>query len=360
MTSNQRTLTGSDHHAGHVDHCTLVRQHSRPRTLTGAPRRAPPPVRFNALIFDEEFIVRFLGSVAHSMVLERNTKVVWTPYRDSSVLNAIYSVLPFGAPGTAEVDTGQIDKINAQSAEQEMHLYESFVLSMMQGPHRVMRFLNAHDEIRSSAVEFVQSVYREVSEINQGVADEVRRGLARLVLIKGASTLVVKTIGLRAGGLPGFLIGSGYDIALNAIDDWSKGESAVAIGVASKSVDKGWKKAVKDTAKNMANIYQGEADGPAAKAEWLQRRLSEVDAELNRKGIAERSAKYLKDARRLERAKDAAGSAQRAANALSAVKYGFFAWDVYKTANRLSQDLHDAGYESTFAGVADAFSMGGR
>lgn len=361
MSSGHRTILGSAGHPGYIDPGTMTRHRSRSRTITGAPRQAPLPTRLDALIFDGEFLIRFLGSVAHAKVLEKNTKVAWVEYRDSSVLNGIYAVMGvfgFGAPGTAQVDPGDIDKINAEKEAEEARLYEAFVDALLRGPPRVLRFLNAQDEIRARALDFVQDVYRDVDKINRGVAHEAQRGVARLSLVKCASTLAVKTIALRAGGMPAFLIGSAYDISLNIVDNWSQGESAVAVGVASKSVDKLWKKAAKDTAKNMANIYKNEASGPAAKAEWLARRLEEIDDKLNARGIAERSAKYAKDARRLDRARQAAASAQRGAAAMTAVKYGFFAWDVYKTLDRADSDLKAAGYESAWAGVSDAFSTG--
>ena len=148
------------------------------------------------------------------------------------------------------------------------------------------------------------------------------------------------------------------NIAMTAVDNWEAGGSALAVGVASKAGDKAWKKVAKDAAKDMSQIYKNEASAPSQKVEWLSKRLEEMDEALNRRGIAERSAKYLKDARRLERAQAAAASANRMGTALSAVKYGFFAWDVYKTMNRTNDDMHAAGYDSAWSGISDAFSSG--
>ena len=340
----------------------MGRQLCKPRSISGSPRAAPAPVTIKALIFDEEFVTRFISSVAHAMVLEKSTKAVWVEYRDSAVLNGIYwfmgGMLGYGAPGTVQVDAVDIDRINSQKAEKEMHLYEAFVEAMTQGPARAMRFLNLHDELRTRCLESVQEVYRDVSRINAGVANEARRGVARLELIKAASTVGVKTLGLFAGGLPAFLWGSAYDISLDVIDNLDKGESAVAVGMASKSFSKLWKKGVKDAAKNLGNIYKNEASGPAGKIEWLTKRLEAIDSELNAKGIAERSAKYAKDARRLGRVEEEALSSSRAAKAMYAVKYAFFAYDIYKAGDRLVSDLHAAGYEHWYTGVSDAFSRG--
>ena len=184
MTSCNRTMTGGSDHPGHIDHGTLARHRSKSRSITGSPRCVQPPIRLNALIFDEEFVTRFLSSVAHAIVLERNTKVTWFEYRDSKVLNGIYAamgvLLDVGSPGWAEVDSGDIDRINVQKAELEMHLYESFVNALTLGPSRVTHFLNSQDEARTRTLESVRGVYRDVNQINQGVADEARRGIARL------------------------------------------------------------------------------------------------------------------------------------------------------------------------------------
>jgi len=190
MTTSNRTLTGSSHHPGHIDSGTLGRQHSSSQTLAGAPRHKPSPTRLNALIFDEEFITRFLSSVAHAIVLQRNTKVVWVEYKDSKVLNGLYAamnvLLDVGAPGTAQVESADINRINSEKVEMEMHLYDSFVTAMTRGPARVMRYLNLQDELRTSSLESVQGVYRDVSQINQGVEDQTKRGIARLSLPSGA------------------------------------------------------------------------------------------------------------------------------------------------------------------------------
>ncbi len=312
-------------------------------------------ITVGALVFEEDQLIGFLDSVAHAKVAEKHVKMVWKDYDESTVLNIIYSIPGLGKPGMVEVDPGDIHQILAETEKESQKLQDQFCLAMTRGPARLVHWMLAQEDIRKYCAQSVQDVYREAQELNRAMQAEAQRAAARLILIKAAATITVKTAALFAGGLPAFLIGTGYDVSLDVIKNWDKAPEAVAVGVEHKVEDKVEKKIVKDAAKNMANIYKAEGDAPARKADWLRKRLAAMEEELEKEADAKRLAKYAKDSRRLARAESAASQAKWAGRALSSVKFGFFAWDMVKVANDVNEGFHDAGYDSVGSALSDAF-----
>jgi hypothetical protein len=308
-----------------IDPGTLARSRTpapRPHGEHG-PRACMPPICLDTLVFEEEEIVRFLHAVAHAKAAERHVKLNWHSYDESTVINAIYTILPFGKPGYVEVDTGDINQVLIEAATESQHLEEQFALAISRGGQRVTRFLKIQDEILQSALETVQ--------------------VARMIAIKAGATLTLKTAALLGGGLPAFLIGFGYDVSLNLIKNLDQGSDAVLIGLSSKSWDKIWKKGVKDVAKNFATTYKGEAHDAQHKVSWLAKRVAEQQQDLEHT-TADQLRKYQKDARRLARAEDALSKAKWGMRVMTGVKYGFFAWDVYNTLITARDELREAGY----------------
>lgn len=340
-----------------IDHGTTVR-HCTPKPAPVAQplvRHRCKQISVGMLVFDEDQIISFLDSVAHAKVAEKHVKMVWKDYDESTVLNIIYSIPGLGKPGTVEVDPGDINQILAETEKESKKLQDQFCLAMSRGAQRVVHWLQAQEDIRRYASQTVQDVYREAAELNQEMQAAARRAAARLILIKASATIAVKTMALFAGGLPSFLIGTGYDVSLDVIKNWDKAPEALAVGVEHKVEDKLAKKVVKDAAKNMANIYKAEGDAPARKAEWLRKRLTEMEEELEEQASAKRLAKYAKDSRKLARAEEAASKAKWAGRALSSVKIGFFAWDMVKVAKDANESFHEAGYDSVGSALSDAF-----
>jgi hypothetical protein len=353
MTTRLAGPAGSATNSPQLDTGTLARTQNRAPGTLGHTRRRLAPVRVDTLLFDADQLIGFLESVAHARVVQMNTRLQWKDYDESTVLNIIYTVmkpLSYGKPGTVDVETGDIDKVRAQTQEQSQQLQEQFILAMRQGAGRVVHFLEAQEEVRRSALGFIDDAFREARNLNEAMRAETSRGLARLTLIKAASTITFKALALSVAGWPGFFMGAGYDITLSVVKEWDDAASAALVGLWSKS----WKKVVKDTARNTANIYKGEASDAEKKAEWLSKRMAEREDELFEEG-SKAARKYSKDGRKLLRAQQAAAAGRNAARVLGAVKYGFFAWDVYKTGLSARDELHQAGYDNAFDGVKDAF-----
>lgn len=303
-----------------------------------------PQICLNALVFEEEDLIQFLHSVAQAKAAERHVKLNWRSYDESSVINAIYTVMPFfGKPGFVEVDTGDINQVLAEAAAEAQHLEEQFALAMARGGQRVARFMKVQEEIRESALGTVQDAFHTASQMNTEIQEVTRNHLARMIAIKAAATLTLKTAALVGGGLPAFLIGFGYDLSLNLIKNLDQGGDAVAIGLRSKAWDKVWKKGAKDAAKNMGNIYKGEASTAEHKASWLAKRVAEQEENLE-KMSADQLKKYAKDSRRLARTQSALSNAKWGMGIMSTVKYGFFLWDVVNTGLTARDELREAGY----------------
>jgi hypothetical protein len=338
-----------------IDHGTMIR-HCCPRPAAVCmphPRRRGPTV-VKVLVFAEDQILAFLQSVAHAKVVQGHTKMVWKDYNESTFLNIIYSIPGLGKPGFVEVDAGDIKQILAETEQEHRKLQEEFCMAMSRGARSLVRWLSGQEEIRRFCSQAIQDVYRDAAELNQEMQDTARRAVARLTLIKAASTITLKTAALIAGGWPAFLIGTGYDVSLDLIKNWDEAPDAKLVGVEHKIEDKLWKKAVKDAAKNMANIYSKEAGAPEHKAAWLRKRLAAMEEELKKQADAKRLAKFAKDSRRLARAEQAAFSANWKYRALSTVKYGFFAWDMVKVAQDTSATFYQAGYDSVGSALRDA------
>jgi hypothetical protein len=341
-----------------IDTGTLIRHGSpQPGPVCG-PRltHRHAPVEVGTVIFDEDQIVGFLESVAHAKAAERHIKLVWKDYDESTVINVIYALMPWKAkPGILEVDPGDIHQILNETKAESEKLQEQFVHKLSRGADEVAHFMNAQEKIRSGCLDTIQSVYREASQLNDEMRNEARRGVARLTLIKAASTITFKAAALVGGGLPAFLIGTGYDVTLNLIDEWDEAPDAKMIGVRDKLVDKLWKKGAKDAAKNMAYILKEEETAPARKADWLRKRLKEMEDDLENQASARRLKKFAKDSRRLARAEQEAARAKWGSRAFSSVKFVFFAWDVYNAAQDAGSTFKKAGYESTWDALKDAF-----
>lgn len=338
-----------------LDSGTLIRQRSLPpgpQCVVHA-RRKRAALRVGTLLFDEDRVLDFLYTVAHARMMQRFTHMNWKSYDESTVINVIYTVFPFGKPGWVEVDTGDIKEVLDETKKDWRRLQEEFLAACAQGGRKAARYLCGREQSRQDALGVVQAVYREASEINEAIQNESRRAVARLTLIKAASTITVKALGLAVGGWPSFLIGTGYDVSLDVIKNWDEAPDAKLIGVVSKSGEKLGKKVVKDAAKNISYMYQAEGRDPAHKAEWLSKRLDAMEDELDKMGAAKR-AKYLKDSRRLARAESEAARAKWASRAFGSVKYVFFAWDVYKAGKDANDTFHKAGYANSWDAIKDA------
>jgi hypothetical protein len=342
-----------------IDPGTQIRNRSpSPGPVCGppiAPYRAP--IQVDTLVLDEDQITSFLESVAHAKVAEHHIKLVWKDYKESTVINIIYSILPlYGKPGSVEVEPGDIHKILAQTQIESQKLQEQFLRAASRGAKSVIQFLKAQEEIRRLCLDTIQSLFREASQINEEIQNETRKAIARLSLIKASFSIILKGAGLvPGGGLPAFVIGTGYDVSLKLITDWEKAQDAKLVGITSTLVQEAAKEGIEEAAEYMNKILKAEESTPANKSTWLRKRVEQMESELQKQASAERLKKFARDSRRLARAEQEAARARWGARAYSSVKFIFFAWDVYSIAEDADATFKSAGYDSSVNAIHDAF-----
>lgn len=194
--------------------------------------------------FDLVDTLHFLWSVAQARAVQEQTRLIWVPYRDSAVLNAIYSVLrSYGEPGTAEV-TQNTAGIAELTDKYFTELAKQFLTRAVDDSHplSLARWMEVQRDVRDYALRSVQEVYRDAGTINSEIAEGTRRGIQRLATIKLGSTIALTgmSCAIGMGWVSGLaraqvLIAGGtklgYGLAGDVIKEWGEHPSANAIAV---------------------------------------------------------------------------------------------------------------------------------
>jgi len=204
------------------------------------------------ICFDLVDVLHFLWSVAHAHALQEQTRLVWQPYRDSAVLNAIYFVFSrvgYGAPGIAEV-TQNTQRIDALTDKYFDELIQEFLRKAADESHPSVlgKWMISRMESRDFALQGVQEIFHDAAEINREIVEGTQRGIERLARIHLASTLALTGISCAigigwVGGLTRLEIFTGlatktsYGIAGAIIKEWNDHSlaNAVAVGAAKDS-----------------------------------------------------------------------------------------------------------------------------
>lgn len=218
---------------------------------------ATPPVRI--VCYDMVPILRYFRSCAVMIATQAHTRMQWTTYRDSKVLNAIYTVMFWKeAPGIAEVTT-------SRGLDQEidrLHLHYSLAWLRKlatEGPGSATRYVQEMGRLREVARQALMALYQDANAINAGVAEETRKGINTLAAIRlgagvgvavigaGASIAFVSAaaaggvggasltiFGMQAGtGATGFAVTGGVtSVANSLISNFDQGGTAQVAGIA--------------------------------------------------------------------------------------------------------------------------------
>ncbi len=216
--------------------------------------------------YDLPTISRFFRSCALAIATQQTTQLQWKTYRDSSVINAVYTVLFWKEPpGFAEVKTGTTQEIEKKTDE----LHQQFLLTWVrkvctEGPAKAHTYVTEMGKLKEYARDATMSVFREASSINSAVIGETQQAITNLARIKlgaqvgvaligavagvafvgaamaggaaaGAGTTI---LGLQAGttGLGFAAVGTGHAMTHNLIKTWEQGPGAK---VAAISMDAG-------------------------------------------------------------------------------------------------------------------------
>lgn len=323
------------------------------------------------ICYDFTAVSRFFRSVAIAMALQRNTRLEWTTYRDSSVLNGIYAVMFWkGAPGTAEIRTGSGFAVEQETEE----LHERFLLAWLKklhegGPEAANAYVSHMAEVREAARAAVDDVIRDAGSINSEVAGETHDAIVFLARVRLAATVGVAVIGgaagiafaaaaagggaAAAGGLTVFglqagasagafsAVGLGYSVTGSVIKTWEDGPKAK---IAAVSMEVG-KAAVSEAGGTMAqNAFdralteQARSKQIISSAEGQIRKHSERLAEeklrqaslRKSRDIVERSTRQIAaESDNLARAGNAARHAGAAARGIPVVFAAIDIWDAF-------------------------------
>lgn len=296
------------------------------------------------LLFDCARVRAYLRSVARARAAAHHIRLRWEPYRDSSVLNALYKVMWWkGEPGTAEVESGDAIRIATETDRETKRLLEVFLVKCTAGPRVAVAYLEAEESSRADCVGLVEQTYRDAADINRQVIEETAIGVRRLAAIRCASTITFKTAGLFAGGLPAFFVDVGYDVTLDVIKEWSKGPQArvIGVGLQTGAIESG-KEGVQQIAEIEEKDLTERAAAHARKAGWLEKRIDEMEKALKKTIFGDRGAKaqakLAQTRRRYQAATKTVTSASRWAKALGAVQVVFFAYELYGAVRDYRED----------------------
>lgn len=159
--------------------------------------------------YDLVRVAKFLRSVALAIAIQRNSQMKWVAYRDSMVLNAIYTVLFWKEqPGTFEVEQNrQVIEADADILFEE-YLNRWFEILHEQGPAAVNAWVGELGIARQHAMQATESMLRDAASVNLQVADELRDGIVALSRIKLAATVGVAVVG-AVGGIAALLVSAG-------------------------------------------------------------------------------------------------------------------------------------------------------
>lgn len=203
-----------------------------------APAKNLPKV----VVFNLPALLRFFKSVALAAAQLNNIHIVWKEYKESTVLNVVYALMPWkGTPGWAEVEMKWAD-VRANAEHLTGRYVEAFIKKCGEGPKAVIKYLEQLQKIRESALDSVREAFRSVSKINAEVIGEVDKGITTLRQIKAGSQLILAgTVIVTSGGtlLAGAGLGSNGIVAALAAE--AGGASAVSFGFSiSKAIVEGW------------------------------------------------------------------------------------------------------------------------
>lgn len=187
-------------------------------------------------------LLRFFKSVALAVAQNNHIHVVWREYKESSVLNALYAIMPWkDKPGFVEVEVNHSEIIK-QSEFLTDKFVSTFMVKAKQGSAVALKYLEELQTMRESSLEFVRETFRSASEINNDVIGAIDQGVRSLQLIKAGSQLIIAgTVIVTSGGalLAGLGLGSSSVVAALAAP--AAGVSATSFGFSiSKAIVEGW------------------------------------------------------------------------------------------------------------------------
>jgi hypothetical protein len=327
----------------------------------------------SCVCYDLQAISRFFRSCALVIASQQSLKIEWETYRDSKVINAIYTVFFWKEPpGIAVVREGSPEKVERLTNE----LHERYLLAWVrklceQGPGAAQGYVTVMSQLRDMARKEIQNFYRNASDINNDVIGETQQGINNLAAIKLGAQVGVAAIGAvvgvglvvpalvggtavagggltilglqtGAGGTAFALTGAAHSITHSVIKNWEAGADAqvaaivntdVGTEVAKASVSEAagratgrvLDKALAGSAKAQSAIRSAQGEINKQSARLAQQTLTRKGAEKATRRIAGDTARITARTAELARHNRMANVARAGGVAIPIV---FAAWDV--------------------------------
>lgn len=155
----------------------------------------------SVMCYDFWAISRFFRSVALAVATQQTTKMEWETYKDSAVLNAVYTVLFWKEPpGTVEVRTATKAELERRTDEMHMEYMHAWIRILYeQGPQGANDYVARMERVRAFARDAVQGIFRDAGAINSEIAGATNDAIRDLARIKLAAQVGVAVIGAVTG-----------------------------------------------------------------------------------------------------------------------------------------------------------------
>jgi hypothetical protein len=287
---------------------------------------AAPAHAMTMLCLDTASLAGFIRSVALSRATQSHTKLKWVEYKDSNVLNFIYTVMPWkGTPGWVEVNTGVQSEVKRDAAKHVSQYQNIAMKKMAEGPQSLARYLQSLDEIRTFNLRAVQETFADASSLNAQVLGETRDGIRTLAAIKLVADV---TIAVAAP----FVVDLAYSVITTGIKEVSDGQRVDA--VAFKEATVAGKELTEETMDVISKQWGQQGAEIGEEVAELEDKIAERQDVLARKVKKGKKGAYTvrKSIRQLKEnagmAQDKLGKALRKQKIFKGLKFGFVAWDV--------------------------------
>lgn len=157
-------------------------------------KSAPAPV--SVAVLDLKALAGFFRSVALSIEIQANTRLQWKEYRESTVLNIAYALMPWKeGPGMAEINQDwRLISTNADRRSGEM--LGVFLDKLHNGgPMAAAGYVDQMDRLRTYTRRAVQELFADASAINAQVAGQAGQAARNLALIQFGCTVLLAATG---------------------------------------------------------------------------------------------------------------------------------------------------------------------
>jgi hypothetical protein len=286
-------------------------------------------IRFRPLTCDRDATLRFLESVATMVAIDKLTVVqggAKLPNHNTGPFPTLDQMAISIFAGEMSIDTGDRKQIDAEKSLLMNRYLHQFVDAVGEGGASTQQFYRDKQVAKTLAKKSIDDKFAKVQKYNS-----VRLAAAQAMVVTAAtvqlgSTIVLKTAGIYAPAI-GTAVELGYDIAIDAIQDYESAEKANAVVVVAnsaieKTIEEAKEKASESVLKKSSEMWDRyvqdldaeltkrtrqvrENRGNKKKMRHRQKRLTQAEARATQ--VAGSTQGFAKVAQRSGKLKSAAG-----------------------------------------------------